>query len=515
VPEWLVREDRGSFGRLLLCALIAAATSAPVSADQYGYDELGNVETLSNPRGVRSYTYDEIQRLDTETGYTGNRDHAYDLNGNRTTDGASAPGTPTTATYTSNTNRIATLNGAAVTLDAAGQITNDGLNSYTWDDAGRLKTVSRGGQLRATYYYDHKHRRTRKVTTAAAPQGAKTLVYHYDDQDRLIAETTETGAPVRSYLWADATLLAQVEYTLNATTGLYTVSRELLFELDHLGTPRQARLNTGTAVWRWESDGYGNTLPNEDPDGNGQKTYVYLRFPGQYFDEESGLHYNWHRYYVPRLGRYLSSDPIGIEGGRNSYGYVEGNPLSYYDPYGLFGMDDVWGGVYWATDGWSPSQNTVDFGAGFGDVVTFGLTRQARSLLDINNVNRCSNWYAAGEVAGVAATTATGFFVGTRWFARQASPNNWSNFSHSGTPQTWQRGSWWSRTGNRANGDYIPTTGRRPDLHDFMDATAARTAGNYPTWPAWRRAPNRIPYTPGAALYGGASAAMNACECRQ
>jgi RHS repeat-associated protein len=326
---------RGLFGRLLLCALLAGATSAPVSADQYGYDELGNVETLSNPRGVRSYTYDEIQRLDTETGYTGNRDHAYDLNGNRTTDGVSAPGTPTTATYTSNTNRIATLNGAAVTLDAAGQITNDGLNSYTWDDAGRLKTVSRGGQLRATYYYDHKHRRTRKVTTAAAPQGAKTLVYHYDDQDRLIAETTETGAPVRSYLWADATLLAQVEYTLNATTGLYTVSRELLFELDHLGTPRQARLNTGTAVWRWESDGYGNTLPNEDPDGNGQKTYVYLRFPGQYFDEESGLHYNWHRYYVPRLGRYLSSDPIGIEGGENTYGYVGGKPLRLTDSRGL------------------------------------------------------------------------------------------------------------------------------------------------------------------------------------
>lgn len=326
---------RGSFGRLLLCALLAAATSAPVSADQYGYDELGNVETLSNPRGVRSYTYDEIQRLDTETGYTGNRDHAYDLNGNRTTDGASAPGTPTTATYTSNTNRIATLNGAAVTLDAAGQITNDGLNSYTWDDAGRLKTVSRGGQLRATYYYDHKHRRTRKVTTAVAPQGAKTLVYHYDEQDRLIAETTQTGAPVRSYLWADEHLLAQVEYTLNATTGLYTVSRELLFELDHLGTPRQARLTGGSAVWRWESDGYGNTLPDEDPDGNGQKTYVYLRFPGQYYDEESGLHYNWHRYYVPRLGRYLSSDPIGVAGGANTNAYVGGNPLSYVDPRGL------------------------------------------------------------------------------------------------------------------------------------------------------------------------------------
>jgi len=319
--------------RLLLCALLAGVASQ-VRADQYGYDELGNVQTLTSPRGTRTYTYDEIQRLDTEAGFTGQRDHAYDLNGNRTTDSASTPGTPTTATYTTNTNRVATINGAAVSIDAAGQITNDGLNTYTWDDAGRLKTVSRAGQLRATYHYDHKHRRTRKVTTAAAPQGAKTLFFHYDDQDRLIAETTETGAPVRSYLWADATLLAQIEYTLNATTGLYTVSRELLFELDHLGTPRQARLTSGSAVWRWESDGYGTSPANEDPDSNGQPTTVNLRFPGQYYDEESGLHYNWHRYYVPRLGRYLSSDPIGIEGGNNTFAYANQNPLTYTDPTG-------------------------------------------------------------------------------------------------------------------------------------------------------------------------------------
>ncbi|EGK70167.1 hypothetical protein METUNv1_03554 [Methyloversatilis universalis FAM5] len=332
----------------MLC--MALVLSGAVRADSYEYDELGNLKTLTTPRGARAYTYDEIQRLDTETGYTGNRDHAYDLNGNRTTDGASAPGTPTTATYTSNTNRIATLNGAAVTLDAAGQITNDGLNSYTWDDAGRLKTVSRGGQLRATYHYDHKHRRTRKVTTAVAPQGAKTLVYHYDDQDRLIAETTQTGTPLRSYAWSDENLIGQVEYVANATNTGYEIGRIVYYELDHLGTPRQARERTGTVVWRWESDGYGNTLPNEDPDGNGQKTYVYLRFPGQYFDEESGLHYNWHRYYVPRLGRYLSSDPIGVVGGINTYRYANGNPLSFVDPLGL--ESEV---VIWQPAGWGSS----------------------------------------------------------------------------------------------------------------------------------------------------------------
>jgi RHS repeat-associated protein len=304
-------------------------------ADTYEYDEVGNLKTLSSPRGTRTYTYDEVDRLDTEAGFTGSRNHAYDVNGNRTTDAASAPGTPTTATYTSNTNRIVTINGAAVSLDAAGQITNDGLNSYTWDDAGRLKTVSRAGQLRATYHYDHKHRRTRKVSTAAAPQGAKTIVYHYDDRDRLMAETSDTGVPIRSYAWADENLISQVEYAPNATNTGYDIARILYFELDQLGTPRQARERVGTIVWRWESDGYGTTAANEDPDGNGQPTTVNLRFPGQYYDEESGLHYNWHRYYVPRLGRYLSSDPIGIEGGSNTFAYVHGNPLRYTDPRGL------------------------------------------------------------------------------------------------------------------------------------------------------------------------------------
>ena len=205
--------------------------------------------------------------------------------------------------------------------------------------------------------------------------------------------------------------------------------------------------------------------------------------------------------------------------GATIYSYAGASPSVFIDPEGLDFMDPVWAGVYWATRGWSPSQGTVDFGAGFGDVVTFGLTKHARKFLDINNVNMCSNSYRAGEVAGVAVSIATGFVGGTKAFARQASSNNWSNYSHSGTPATWKRGSWWSRTGNRLNGDHIPTTGTRPDLHDLMDAIAARTGGKFKTWPAWRRAINRMPYTPGSAIYGGASAVANevgnSCGCNQ
>jgi RHS repeat-associated protein len=88
-------------------------------------------------------------------------------------------------------------------------------------------------------------------------------------------------------------------------------------------------------VWQWQSDAFGNGLPNEDVDGDGVSVQVNLRFPGQYYDAESGLHYNYHRYYDPSIGRYITSDPIGLEGGLNTYAYVGGNPVNWVDPYGL------------------------------------------------------------------------------------------------------------------------------------------------------------------------------------
>ena len=207
--------------------------------------------------------------------------------------------------------------GVTLTHDAAGNLLADGLYTYIWDEAGRLKTVSKNGTLLATYAYDHHNRRSRKSTTAAAPQGAQTILYHYDQDDHLIAETRSDGTPLRTYVW-----LAERPLTVIEHAALANPPRSLHLQHDHLGTPRLARNDAGVIQWRWDSDGYGTTTPTHDPDGDGKATVINLRFPGQYYDQESGLYYNWNRYYSPRLGRYLSPDPIGIEGGPNGYAYV-------------------------------------------------------------------------------------------------------------------------------------------------------------------------------------------------
>ena len=111
---------------------------------------------------------------------------------------------------------------------------------------------------------------------------------------------------------------------------------DVFIQPDHLNTPRLIANQAGVTVWRNDNtEPFGNSVPNNYPDGDGVAFDFSLRFPGQYFDRETFTHYNYFRdCYDPVTGRYCESDPIGLRGGMNTYLYVRGDPLAFIDPYG-------------------------------------------------------------------------------------------------------------------------------------------------------------------------------------
>jgi len=327
---------------------------------QRQYDAAGNLISRTHPGGTTTFAYDKLNRLASEAGPARTQSFTWDANGNRLADGAGS------YTVAPNSNRYATIRGASATYDAAGNLTTlatgtpPTTKTFTYNQAGRLREVRQGATLLATYAYNAFAQRTRKTLTAAGaqalglPAAALTIVYHYDLAGNLLAETTGTGVPIRTYVWREGTTgalasqslatqplaspIAQIEHANNVHFGGSNGTAAefvLYFVVDALATPREAKNQAGQAVWRWASDAFGSTLPNEDPDGDGRRTIVNLRFPGQYFDAEAGLHYNWHRTYDAASGRYLESDPIGLEGGINSYLYANAAPTMYADPNGL------------------------------------------------------------------------------------------------------------------------------------------------------------------------------------
>lgn len=209
-------------------------------------------------------------------------------------------------------------------LDAAGNTLLQGSLDMTYNQANRLATVTNQGVVIGPFTYNAHGLRTTNVT----PNG--TTVFHYDLNGKLIAETTESGGLICIYLWAEDVPIAQKD---TALTYLH---------VDHLNTPRVGTNTNGVIVWQWDSDAFGSIAPNEDPDGDGMLTTVNLRFPGQYFDQETGLHYNYFRDYDPSTGRYTTSDPIGLLGGLNTYSYVGGNPIIRSDPTGQIWLWDAY-----------------------------------------------------------------------------------------------------------------------------------------------------------------------------
>ncbi len=143
------------------------------------------------------------------------------------------------------------------------------------------------------------------------------------------AEWVEVGA-ANGKTSADAVLFEEITEPETITT-----EATYFIHADHLGSPRRLSDEFQTIVWRWDPTPFGHAAPNADPDGNSQEFVLNLRYPGQYYEGESGLHYNHFRTYDPRLGRYIESDPIGLRGAMNTFEYAGSNPILNIDINGL------------------------------------------------------------------------------------------------------------------------------------------------------------------------------------
>jgi RHS repeat-associated protein len=265
--------------------------------------------------------------------------YTYEANGNRTGGSITANGASMgfTSGVQSGTNRQSTVAGITVTTNAAGDITGLLGKALAYDAAGRLSEA-----------------------TAVPPcpsgvncSGLQTTTSRFNGWGQRFLSENDREQRVFSYGVEGFNLLSQTTRNLH-TSALSTTEHIYLptasgpmpiaavidgthyaVHSDHLNTPRRLSDSTGQTRWQWPYSGFGEIAPQSTP-ASGQAAVTYaLRYPGQ-VDDGNGLFYNWHRFYDPRVGRYTSADPIGLEGGFNRFAYVGGNPLGFVDPLGLW-----------------------------------------------------------------------------------------------------------------------------------------------------------------------------------
>jgi RHS repeat-associated protein len=185
----------------------------------------------------------------------------------------------------------------------------------------RLDRLTIGSTVTADYTYDGLERLALRVTQNMTPAG--TTHYVYDRAGHLIVEADSSGNTLREYVWLDDTPLAVV-------ADVDTMSPKLWFvHADHLDRPIKMTDGTQAVVWDAVYRPFGEVVSITGSASNN------LRFPGQYYLLEDGLHYNWHRHYDPTIGRYLQADPLGLVDGPSRYSYARSTAVGRIDPLGL------------------------------------------------------------------------------------------------------------------------------------------------------------------------------------
>ena len=209
--------------------------------------------------------------------------------------------------------------------DLNANITSETGWTYVYDLSNQPYRVYQGTNLVAEYTHNGAGQRVKKVA------GGTTKIFHYDLRGHLIAEANESGATLTEYVYLGDQLLAMIK---PGNLAYY-------FHNDHLGTPQVLTDATGSVAWKAVYSPFGEAAITIETVQNP------FRFPGQYYDQETGLHYNYFRYYNPQTGRYITPDPIGLEGGINLFAYVANNPVNWIDPWGLIRAVFNAGGHIW------------------------------------------------------------------------------------------------------------------------------------------------------------------------
>jgi RHS repeat-associated protein len=232
------------------------------------------------------------------------------------------------------------------TYDLDGNMTSDGSFLYTWDAENRLTSVTpkpalAAGSKRLVFTYDYMNRRVRKRVYAHTGSGWPTTPsedsrFVYDGWNvLLVLDGLNANAVVRRYTWGLD--LSDTLHSAGGIGGLLAAQEvapltDCLYLYDGNGNVGQVLdAEDGSIVAKYEYDPYGNTLVSAGTYASGNP----FRFSTKYADDETGLYYYGYRYYTPRLGRWLSRDPIGENGGWNVHAFVVNLPTSVIDKVGM------------------------------------------------------------------------------------------------------------------------------------------------------------------------------------
>lgn len=286
----------------------------------YVYDLVNNIDSITdnlNTNETESFIYNNVDRLTQATGSYGNFSFSYDTVGNRL---SKTENNNTTSYVYQNNSQLTSLTGTTntvMTYDARGNLLNKGSDNFTYDSEARL-TSATVNNTTTDYHYNYRGQRIAKQF-----QNGELRYYVYDLQGLLIAELNSNAQTQIEYVYLNGKRIALL-VNATSTTPYYV-------HTNHLDAPLAISDTSGNTVWQASYTPFGDieitldTLPEN----------LTARFPGQYSDTTTGFYYNYFRDYDPELGRYIQSDPIGLAGGINTYGYVGGNPISYTDPSGL------------------------------------------------------------------------------------------------------------------------------------------------------------------------------------